>query len=68
LPAFTENATRDSGVHDGSGKKIIRICSTDSKYYTRPFSIKTVLMLLPDSDLFEYICAENEKDRVHLGK
>jgi len=26
------------------------------------------LTLLPDSDLFEYVCAENEKDRVHLGK
>jgi len=34
----------------------------------RPFSIKTALTLLPDSDLFEYVCAENEKDRVHLGK
>ena len=38
------------------------------KENTRPFSIKTALTLLPDSDLFEYVCAENEKDRAHLGK
>jgi hypothetical protein len=40
----------------------------DPKYYTRPFGLKTGLKLLPDSDLLEYVCAENEKDRGHLGK
>jgi len=40
----------------------------DPKYYTRPFGLKTVLNLIPDSDLFEYVCNENEKDRSHLGK
>src|SRR5437867_3791975 len=38
------------------------------KENTRPFSIKTALTLLHDNDLFEYVCVENEKDRVHLGK
>ena len=38
------------------------------KENTRPFSIKTALTLLPESDLLEYVCAENEKDRAHLGK
>src|SRR6266446_1097959 len=33
-----------------------------------PYSIKTGLTLLPDIYLIEYGCAENEKDRVHLGK
>jgi len=37
----------------------------DPKYYTRPFSFKTTLNLIPDSDILEYICAENEKDRAH---
>jgi len=50
------------------GHMDLEITFNDPKYYTRPFSIKTVLTLLPDSDLFEYVCAENEKDRVHLGK
>lgn len=40
----------------------------DAKYYTRPFSIKTVLNLIPDSDVLEFVCTENEKDREHLGK
>ncbi|HEY7391854.1 MAG TPA: hypothetical protein VH640_25280 [Bryobacteraceae bacterium] len=40
----------------------------DPKYYTRPFSVKTVLNLLTDTDLPEFVCGENEKDRVHLEK
>ena len=40
----------------------------DPKYYTRPFGLKAALKLIPDSDLLEYVCAENEKDRKHLGK
>ena len=50
------------------GHMDLEIRFNDLKYYTRPFSIKTALTLLPDTDLFEYVCAENEKDRVHLGK
>jgi len=41
---------------------------TDPKYYTRPFTIKTVLNLLPDTDVLENVCNENEKDRVHIAK
>lgn len=37
----------------------------DAKYYTRPFGFKTRLNLMADSDVLEYICGENEKDRVH---
>ena len=40
----------------------------DPKYYTRPFTNKTVLTLIPDSDIIEFVCAENEKDMGHLGK
>ena len=50
------------------GHMDLEITFNDPKYYTRTFSIKTALTLPPDSDLFEYVCAENEKDRVHLGK
>lgn len=34
--------------------------------YTTPFSIRYTQTLTPDTDLLEYVCAENEKDRVHL--
>jgi hypothetical protein len=39
----------------------------DPKSYTRPFTVKLQMRLIPDgSDIFEYVCAENEKDRLHL--
>jgi len=40
----------------------------DPTYYTRPFSFKTAATLVSDSDVLEYICTENEKDRVHLDR
>jgi len=39
----------------------------DPKLYTRPLVVKMVFNLLPDTDVLEYVCGENEKDRVHLG-
>jgi len=50
------------------GHMDLEITFNDPKYYTRPFSIKMGLRLIPDSDLLEYVCTENEKDRIHLGK
>jgi hypothetical protein len=40
----------------------------DSKYYKRPFGFRTHLDLMPDSDILEYVCAENEKARAHIAK
>jgi hypothetical protein len=40
----------------------------DPKMYTKPFTIKVPHNLLPDSDIFESYCDENEKDRAHLQK
>jgi hypothetical protein len=40
----------------------------DPKYYTRPFTNRTMLNLIPDSDIIEFVCTENEKDLPHLGK
>ena len=37
----------------------------DPKTYTRPFSYKINLRLLPDTDLLENFCVENEKDAAH---
>ena len=38
----------------------------DPKMYTKPFTLKITNRLLPDTEILESICAENEKDRVHL--
>ncbi len=50
------------------GHMDLEITFNDPKYYTRPFAIKTGLVLIPDSDLLEYVCTENEKDHARLGK
>jgi hypothetical protein len=38
----------------------------DPRMYTRPFTVKVTHRLLADSDILEYICAENEKDAQHM--
>jgi len=40
----------------------------DPKMYTRPFTIKFTYRLLTDSDILEFFCNENEKDRPHTAK
>lgn len=38
----------------------------DPEMYTKPFTIKYAEDLLPDTDVLEYVCDENERDRAHL--
>jgi hypothetical protein len=38
----------------------------DPKIYARPWTIKLQANLAADTDLIEYVCAENEKDKPHL--
>jgi hypothetical protein len=40
----------------------------DPKMHTKPFAVKATEVLIPDSDVLEYVCTENEKDRAHLEK
>jgi hypothetical protein len=40
----------------------------DPEMYTKPFTVRVPHDLLPDSDIFEMFCNENEKDRTHLRK
>jgi hypothetical protein len=50
------------------GHMDLELTVDDPKTYTRPFTVKSTEVLVPDSDVLEYICTENEKDRAHLGK
>jgi hypothetical protein len=50
------------------GHMDLEITFDDPAYYTRSFSIQTQLILLPDTDVLEYVCTDNEKDRVHVEK
>jgi hypothetical protein len=38
----------------------------DPKAYARPWTVKVTGNLMPDSDLLEYVCSENEKDSAHM--
>lgn len=48
------------------GHMEVQVTIDDPKIYTRPFTIKFTDLLLPDTDVMEAYCAENEKDRAHL--
>jgi len=77
---FTEKARLDAFGHPRSesmriteryrrrdaGHMDLQITIDDAKYYTRPFTIKTTLTLMPNADVPEYVCTENEKDVAHL--
>jgi hypothetical protein len=45
----------------------VEITIDDPQMYTTPFTIKVTHLLQPDTDILEYFCNENEKDRGHLG-
>jgi hypothetical protein len=43
----------------------VTVTLTDPKVFTKPVTINFVAQLLPDTDVFEHICIENEKDSAH---
>ena len=45
----------------------VDITIDDPQMYTKPFTINVTHLLQPDTDILEYFCNENEKDRGHLG-
>jgi hypothetical protein len=49
------------------GHMELEVTLEDPKYYTRPINFKTSFRLLPDSDIIEFVCGENEKDRAHMS-
>ena len=44
----------------------IAVTLDDPKMYKKPFTVKFAANLIPDSELQESVCAENEKDRQHF--
>jgi hypothetical protein len=50
------------------GKLEIDVTVDDPKAYTRPWSVTIKQRLMLDSELMEFICAENEKDAQHFVK
>lgn len=46
----------------------LRVTVDDPTMYTKPFTVQVTEDLVPDSDVLETICNENEKDRAHIAK
>src|SRR5215471_10793262 len=51
------------------GNLEIEVTVDDPKAYTRPWTIKLHQLLMPDTELLDYYCNDNEKDSAHaVGK
>jgi hypothetical protein len=48
------------------GRLEIEVTVSDSKAYKNPWTVKLTHLLVPDTDLVDYICLENERDIPHL--
>ncbi len=60
---MTERYTRrDVGHLD------VEITFDDPKTYSKPFTVKVTHLLQADTDILEYVCTENERDRPHMVK
>jgi len=49
------------------GHMELQVTIEDPKTFTQPVTFKVNQLLIPDSDILETICTENERDRVHLA-
>lgn len=51
------------------GRMEVEIAVNDPKAYTKPWTVKLNLFYVPDTDLLDYTCLENEKSTAHfVGK
>lgn len=48
------------------GHMDVQITIDDRKAYTKPWTVTLTLNFVPDSELLEYVCTENNKDIEHL--
>ena len=58
---MTERFTRPN-----YGSLNIEITVEDPKVYTKPYTVRVAQRIMPNTDLIEFICNENEKSDAHL--
>ena len=77
---FNADAWLDNNGHPGTealrvterfrrkdfGNMDVEVTINDPKAYTKPWTVTLPFHLLPDTELLEYICSENNKDLDHL--
>ena len=80
VSGFNDKTWLDSGGHPHTdalhvterfhrrdfGHMDLLITIDDPKAYTKPWTVGYELRLMPDTELLEYLCAENNKDIPHL--
>ena len=49
------------------GHMEVQVTIDDPKTFTQPFTFQFNQRLIPDTDLMETYCSENEKDAAHLA-
>ena len=66
---ITESAkVREQIRRPDFGHLEIQITVDDPKAYTKPFTVRVNQRLMPDTELMEFACNENEKDVQHLPR
>jgi hypothetical protein len=49
------------------GHLVVQMTIEDAKYYSKPITFQYASTLVPDDDLLEWVCTENEKDKGHIN-
>jgi hypothetical protein len=67
LPASAKLTVIERFRRPSVGRLEIEYTITDPTYYTKPWTTTVNARLAPDTELFEFICNENEKSTPHMG-
>lgn len=67
LPASDKLVVTERFRRPNFGRLEIAITINDPTYYTKPWTATTPLRLLTDTELFEFVCNENERSTKHMG-
>jgi hypothetical protein len=66
LPGTEEMKVIERYRRPSIGRMEIEVTIDDPKAYTKPWSQKLTWRLVPDTDLIESICEENNRDKEHM--
>jgi hypothetical protein len=66
LPASDATRIIERFTRPSIGRVDIDVTIDDPKSYTKPWNVKMAWRLIPDTDLIESICEENNKDLPHM--
>ena len=66
LPSTTSLKVTERFTRPRVGHMDVQVTIDDPKAFTRPWTVNTAWRLIPDTDLIESICEENNKDPQHM--